>query len=258
MEKEQRSGEFITAIVDYRDKIISLLSGRSEAVNSYLVLRRFVGFLGMSLPIVLIMNCLIFNKDFKSSISAFYYTNMQDFFTAVLCTIAFFLLCYRGRTLLDNVISTILGILGVGIAAFPCAAAPEGIVTAGILDLPLECSGKLHNICAVTFFILLAINSLFIFTLSKDKPARQKPKKRLKNAIFIVCGLVIAATLLLLGICMLIDKNLNLTLVKSNNLVFIGETAMLFAFGISWLTKGDLTEKLIIIPAGRKPPLPFR
>ncbi len=105
----------ITGLLKY------LQQGTDDAIISYKALRRLIGFLGMLLPIVLIIGGWIFAKDaIQQSISLYYYSNMRDFMVGILFLVGLFLMTYKGTLVIDNVITTITGIAGLSVAIFPC------------------------------------------------------------------------------------------------------------------------------------------
>lgn len=86
-------------------------------------------------------------------------------------------------------------------------------------------SNNIHNIVAISFFLLLAYNSLFLFTKGSNNPT---PEKKKRNIIFRVCGIGMVASFLLL---------IPLQHVQCG--IWIVETIALSFFGISWLTKSQ-------------------
>ena len=130
-------------------------------------------------------------------------------------------------------VAIVSGIAGLGIAIFPCASRVEPSSAVGVFQFTPPIAGYLHYGSSVLFFILLGINSYFLFTLG-DKENWTR-RKSIRNGIYRACGLVIFASLLTLAI---------LTMILGGELVatlwtLIFETVMLLAFGISWLVKGE-------------------
>jgi hypothetical protein len=71
---------------------------KNNLVISELVLRRLIGWLGISLPLVLTTGNWIFARTSPpGSISGYYYTDMRSIFVGGLCALGAFLLAYRGR-----------------------------------------------------------------------------------------------------------------------------------------------------------------
>ena len=203
-------------------------------IVSYLTLRKLIGFLGMLLPFACLFGGSIFqNQPVLDSISAYYHSNMQDVLTGIVIGFSLFLITYNGPEHIDSIIATISGIAGLGIAIFPCASRTVPSSAVGVFQLTPPIAGYLHYGSSAIFFILLAINSYFLFTLG-DKENWTKSKS-IRNGIYRACGLIIFASLITLLI---------LTIVMGEGLIetvwtFVFETIMLLAFGISWLVKGE-------------------
>lgn len=146
-----------------------------------------------------------------------------------------FLITYNGYEKIDSIVSKLTGITGIGIALFPCLLMKGSDVPVGILQLRPQTSDIIHLFCAAIFFMLLAINSIFLFTLS-DKSKQISPDKKIRNIIYVMCGVIILGCI---GILLLVQIILDPVVVQDLHLVFILETIMLEAFGFSWLIKGE-------------------
>ena len=89
-------------------------------------LRKTVGWLGMLLPIIVLVLCLIFqcvpgNHIFPDSISqTYYFAPTITPFMGILIAASILLICYKGYERIDDVINTLTGIAGLGICLFPC------------------------------------------------------------------------------------------------------------------------------------------
>ena len=203
-------------------------------LTSYKSLRKLIGILGILLPLICYLGGRLFaSLTLQPSISAYYFTNARDFFVGLLVAVALFLMTYKGYEVIDNVITNVTGIAGFGIAIFPCLPLIDKVKPVGFFQLNPCTSNIIHLSCAGTFFTLLAINSIFLFTLTKDKRTMTRNKKR-RNVVYITCGIAIIVSLIILVLAKLIPGFL-----AYGNTVFILETIMLFAFGISWLVKGE-------------------
>jgi hypothetical protein len=203
-------------------------------IFSYLTLRKLIGILGILLPFACLFGGSLFqNRPVMDSISAYYHSNMRDILTGLLVGVSLFLLSYRGYERRDMIVAIVSGIAGLGIAIFPCASRIQPSSAVGVFQLTPPLAGYLHYGSSALFFILLGINSFFLFTLGDKKKWTKRKSKR--NIIYRVCGLVIFASLLTLLILTIIlgDKLI------ATVLTFIFETVMLLAFGISWLVKGE-------------------
>lgn len=189
---------------------------------SYLALRKAVGWIGIVLPLVLILGDeIIFNNNkVLLDISLYYYSGMRDVFVGAVCAIALFLFYYRGYSILDNITGNIAGFSALGIAWFPTTQAG-----------PPDLSGKVHFVCAALFFISLAFFSIFLFTRRISKPSFQKIKR---NRIYVACGTIMLICLLAIILFFVFFEGNH----PRSSFVFWAETLALTAFGISWLTKG--------------------
>lgn len=101
----------------------------SPAENDIITYRRIrsaIGTLGMGLPIVLLTLPLLpfFKTSIQESISHYYYTNLRELFTGVLCAVGLFLIRYKGHQnpqwwKNDSLLTNIAGAAAFGIALFP-------------------------------------------------------------------------------------------------------------------------------------------
>ena len=104
--------------------------------------------------------------------------------------------------------------------------------------------GKLHNLSALLYFIVLIIYSLFLFpkthmdmvTGEKMDMGRQKRKR---NVVYYICGGLMTAGVLLIMLYIWILEG-RYPKLRSLNPVFWLEVVVLLSFGVSWLTKGQL------------------
>ena len=201
-------------------------------------LRKTVGWLGMLLPIIVLVLCLVFQcvpgHIFPDSISAtYYFAPTITPFMGILIAASILLMCYRGYEKTDDVINTLTGIAGLCICLFPCSN-PEmyamGLIPdyVGTFQLPVVISGWIHNIAAVVFFGLLAYNVLFLFTKSSGIMTDNKKKR---NLIYKICGIGMVAALLAIVVVTIFN-------------IYAGtwavEAVALFFFGIAFLTKADV------------------
>lgn len=186
-----------------------------------------LGILGALLPIIVLALCLIFGYGFPNSISATYYIAPTITpFMIILGASSILLMCYDGYELIDDIVCTTAGVMGLGICLFPCFN--SALERVGTFQIPTSVSAWLHNGCAVVFFSLLAFNSLFLFTKSSGEMTK---KKKVRNIIYRVCGIGMIASFVLL---------IPFNIFNVPHAVWIIEAIALFFFGISWLTKADV------------------
>lgn len=203
-------------------------------VFSYLALRRLIGIIGLIFPLLLISGGFFFGKYcVLTSLSSYYYSNMRDLFVGLLMVLGFFLITYKGYSRLDNIINSASGIFALTTASFPCLTAIYSRV--GIFQLPPGISNCIHLSSAVLFLLLLGINSFFLFTKTKHKGSLPKAKYW-RNVVYRVCGLLIFIIIFLLG---LLTGIMGWDWLEKHYLILIAEALMLFAFGSSWLVKGQ-------------------
>ena len=194
-------------------------------------LRNSLGVLGMLLPIIVLVLSLVNGFGIPDSISATYYLDpCITPFMIILGAAGILLIYYQGYDKQDDIICTLAGIFALFICLFPCSnekmylnqMIPEIV---GTFTVPRVISGWIHNISAVIFFLLLAYNSLFLFTKSSGEMTEKKKKR---NVIFKVCGIGMVVSL----ICIV-----PVSIFQIWSGTWLVETFALAFFGISWLTK---------------------
>src|SRR5260221_10785480 len=94
-------------------------SGNPEII-SFILIRRTLGILGISLPAVLYFGSRFFAYGCKlqPSISHYYYTNMREVFVGVLCAFSLFLFTYKGYSRLDSWAANVAGFVWLVVAIF--------------------------------------------------------------------------------------------------------------------------------------------
>ena len=211
----------------------------SDSENVHLVwlkrIRNLAGILGMILPWVALLGAVIVSKANPGSIPSAYWEDFSISATyyltpplaGILTTAAVVLMCYKGYTLKDHIVTTISGVFGILIVVFPCrcAIATEDMLV-GFFQLPVKISHIVHCTSAVLFFILLAYNSIRLFTQTGNQN-NMTDQKKIRNIVYRVCG-----------IGMLCSMALMVIPVPFFAKTFIVEAIALTFFGISWLVKG--------------------
>lgn len=183
-------------------------------------LRVFLGSLAILLPWVV----ALLAGEIPKSISATYYLpQCITPFMIILGASSITLMCYKGYDRQDDIVLTLSGIFGIMICLFPTDTKLYDFV--GTFQLPTNISSIIHNISAITFFLILAYNSFFLFTKGDGNPTKNK---KIRNIIFRVCGIGMIASFLIL------------LLPKFYIQVWLTETLALFFFGVSFLTKADV------------------
>lgn len=200
-----------------------------EKRNSYLRIRNFLGTLGCLLPVLSILGaCFSPNKiypDWWTSISITYYSS--PVLIAILSAVSIFLILYRGYNGWDTAVNTIAGIAGLCVVCFPCEASwIDETARVGMFWIPVYVTKWIHYSTAFVLFIMLALNSMLLFSKSDNEK---------KNRLYKICGWVIIGDLALFA--------MNALFFHIKWTVIVNETIMLFAFGLSWLVKGHIFDK---------------
>jgi len=200
-------------------------SENPDHVISYMELRKTLGVLGILLPFILMIGGSIAKKTFyiEPSISDYYATAMGDLFVGFLFAYALFLYTYRYERK-DHIAGIIAGIFAAGVAIFPNSSPQHWIVIA-------------HFVSAGIFLSVLAFFSLYLFRLT-DPTCQPTDEKRIRNKVYLWCGIIMLACLVILGVYFVSGKDWS-----RQSFVYWMETVALIAFGISWLVKGEIVLK---------------
>jgi uncharacterized YccA/Bax inhibitor family protein len=197
----------------------------TSIIITYKTLRRWVGWLGITLPPVLVLGSFIIDKTWhvQVSVSAYYHTGMRNGLVGVLCGVALFLVSYHGYKWYDSLLSKAAGVFALCAAFFPTSPS----------EVKDDLISKLHYITSGVFFVLLASMSIFLFTKSEGI---KTPEKKNRNRLYRTCGigmLICVAGIPIDGLPGIHDRIIHLkpTLVL--------EAAGLIFFGVSWLIKGE-------------------
>jgi hypothetical protein len=211
------------------------MTRNQRLIISYLTMRRFIGVLGISLPIIVVVGGFVEHGFvIQGSISGYYYTNMRDFFVGLLCIVSMFLISYQGYERIDNMISTLSGLFAFGMIIFPTGMFCGKVVKVGMFLIDDNVSELIHLTFGTLFFLALSYNSLFLFT--KRHSHILIAEKRRRNILYRVCGLVMIFAMCSIIIYMFFLRD---TVISRYYPVLILESIALFAFGISWLVKGN-------------------
>jgi hypothetical protein len=198
--------------------------------------RQVIGYLGLALPILLML-LVWWRPNAKSddwsanSISAYYWTGAVSLFAGLLAALSLFLLTYRGYDneshKYDRRAAIIAGVAAAFVALFPTSP-PSGIAPpwwAGWIQTT-------HTIAAVTLFTMFAIFSLWLFRKTAAGEQSSPDKKR-RNAIYLLCGV---------GIIVNMTWALAAGLRRSS--IFWPESLALIFFAWSWLVKGEAVHSI--------------
>jgi hypothetical protein len=204
-------------------------------IVSYLSMRRLIGILGISLPFIIVIGGLTQGpSSLQGSISGYYYTNMRDFLVGIMSGVALFLISYKGYEKIDDIVARLSGVFALGMVFFPTGMFCGHVVRVGMFQLDDNVSEIVHLAFGSLFFLALSFNSIFLFT--RRHPGVMGREKKRRNVIYRTCGFVMLAAQLCIAIYTAFLRH---TLLAGSYPVLILETIALFAFGVSWMVKGN-------------------
>lgn len=221
-------------------------------VRSYAVIRICVGFIGILLPIVLMIgeSFVAGSVTARDSISAYYHSPMQDLFVAALSIIAFLLLTYMSGQVktADFAISTLAGITLLGVVFFPtwrpgvegtngpfCGPGVEPPGCSAVESTLGESRTAIVHVTCATIFIL----SLAVICCCFAVRDRTKGRGAWRWITQLVCAaaIIVACLWVAMG-----PKIFGLTP------LYVGEVAAVWAFGVSWFIAGHPIKLLLRKP----------
>ncbi|MBS1914166.1 MAG: DUF998 domain-containing protein [Bacteroidetes bacterium] len=204
----------------------------TSLVISYLSLRKCIGVIGISLPLVLSLGGLLVDgPGLRSSISSYYYSGMGNVFVGSMCAIGIFLMSYRGYGN-DHIASLLAGAFAVGIALCPMGDSATPTAHERLI-------GNLHYAFAALLFLMLAYFCLRLFT--KTDPTKPPTRRKLqRNVVYRICGAIILLSIAFVAAISPLPAGAS---IWKFNPVFWMEALAIVAFGISWLVKGEAILK---------------
>jgi hypothetical protein len=210
-------------------------------VISYVNLRLGLGFVGFFLPIILVAGTwgLTDCTQLQPSISHYYYTIMGDYFVGSLCAVAMFLFFYKGLDKRDGIIANFAAVFALLVAFFPTNPSADSVCQY-ISTNRITSVNAVHYSAAGLLFASFAYFSIFLFT--KTGPTKEITlHKKMRNRIYVTCGIIIIICVALIAVYNFVG-NLETTFAKYKPTLVL-ESIALFAFGTSWITKGEMILK---------------
>lgn len=206
---------------------------------SALAHRRWIGALGLSLPLLLWLLAgvrptgALPRWSVLDSVSAYYYSGAVGVFVGVLFALALFLITYQGYAgvVADRLVGFVGGLAALGVALFPTNP-PPGIVAP---DWWSDRAAVIHYVSAVTLFVCFIVFALWLFRKS-DVPrgARRPLAKRRRDGIFLACGVAMIGAVGWAGVAGM-----------RGGAIFVPESIAIVAFAISWLVKGEVEAPVL-------------
>jgi len=249
-------------------------------------LRQTIGYIALLLPLLLMLSSPVLSSCFYGTISHYYYAGniAGPVLVGALCFIGGCLWNSRGdpdstrnEELVQALAVRAAGLLAIVIALVPagevgCAYTGETArvfasvapnsenvleVKANAPFLAFAWAPTIHFVAAAVMFALLAYFCVAVFP--KIRPKRGQviaqeqggealsPVKFWRNVTYYVCGAVIVAAILLIGLQNLLKilgvaDGEGFTWWEPNRMSLVFETLGLWAFGVAWLTKGRALE----------------
>lgn len=218
-------------------------SNENRIFVSHITLRRTIGILGISLPFVVVFIAAFFSgvgydcTEIQSSISHYYHTPARGFLVAFIGAIAVCLFAYRGYKG-DNWAGDLACYAGLGVAFFPTSSSiSDCLYPDRIDDAFVNVVSDIHLACAVIFFIMLSYFCLFLFKKTKIKGQETKRKKK-RNFVYTICGIIMLICMVFMALYIKYFRN-EFPHWEQHHPLFWLESIALWAFGISWIVKGE-------------------
>lgn len=217
----------------------------NRIVLNYLTIRKIVGWLGILLPVILILACFLYPgcNIIQASISDYHNTLSRDIFVGLLCAISLFLFSYKGYEKFDNWLANIVGILGFIVAFFPtyikkncCTIYPHRSWDKVDFYQFDEWVATVHLSCAAVFLALLGVYSWVLFTRTDKDESTRGSRKIWRNRVYRTCAVIIWISVAILGIYVKWFSTEERD--TETKIIIIFECIALWAFGFSWLVKG--------------------
>ncbi|MFG0287924.1 MAG: hypothetical protein ACF8CQ_07115 [Rhodopirellula sp. JB044] len=198
-------------------------------VLSYLGIRRAIGVSGLLLPVVLGPGGWLIGIPIQDNLSSYYHTPLRDVFVGTLCAIGIFLFCYRGYDFVENWTANLGCVSALGVALFPLDFNSDPLVQKSL-------TGYLHTLSGGVFFLTLAFYSLYHFP--RDSRREHEPHIRERDFVYRMSGLVILASLLAMGVYLLLLPAGWKAKLNAFNFLFWMEWIAVWSFAAAWLAKG--------------------
>lgn len=203
--------------------------GREEDDRSTHLHRQLIGYLGALLPVLVWgVSALLPTPPQPrlrpwDSISAYYYSSAVPVFAGILASLSVFLFTYKGydndHQWKDRLAAGVAGGSALGVAFFPTPAPHEALARSWWSDW----MGWAHYGSALALFVSFVFFCGWLFPMG----GRSSGAGRRRNIIYRLCGVAIVLCLASIPVMKKLGKP-----------IFYSEALALWAFALSWLTKG--------------------
>ncbi|HEX5164131.1 MAG TPA: hypothetical protein VFV93_01945 [Thermomicrobiales bacterium] len=213
------------------------------------------GMFGTLLPPIVVFGGVLLAREwaFKGSLSSYYHSGMRDVFVGMLCIVGFFLVVYKlFEWKSDNIFSIGAGIGAATLALFPTRLG-EGISKDELTPLQSRVGENLTfyiHIGATSLFFTCLVIICFGFAIQERQRNQERKAGKSKYPPQFWFGFHLAAVGVMIGSLVFI---LTAWFVERQGwydgfiityATLFGESAAIFAFGLSWWTKGSEFPKL--------------
>jgi hypothetical protein len=200
-----------------------------------------MGFLGFVLPVAVVVSGFVLYGSVQDSLSDYFSLRSRDTIIIMLLIVAWLLIKYRGDDFIDNIAGKLAGLFALGVVFFPNSGGGWQVV--------------LHFVSATGLFLMFAFFCLFLFTRTKESPPNDlwhtivsfrfgiiksdEPDmhfKKKRNKVYVACGLIMLLSMIITVVYNLCWQHTGLSIIKP---VLTLEWIMIWAFGFSWLVKGQ-------------------
>ena len=204
--------------------------------------RVIIGVLGAALPLLIWFVAWLRPVDPSltspmGSISAYYYSGAVAIFAGILAALAVYFITYDGYDnqdrWKDRLGALVAAIAAIGVALFPTGAPLERLA----LPWWRPEMGTLHFVSAGVLFGAFVFFAFFLFPKSRKGKEQLPLDKRVRNAVYRLCGAIIIVCIVWAGVR-----------AQAKQEIFWLETIALWAFAASWLVKGraDWTARQLL------------
>lgn len=208
-------------------------------VAAYLLLRKAIGWIGILLPVVLIIGDAAFSSaPLPNALSDYYFTPMRNILEGTLCVLGVFLVAYDVGVITERWVTNVAGVGVLGVAFFP------GTNGMPHLSTTQQVVGDLHLSFAGVAFVALSVSMWRFARADSDGPGAPAPSRGAATFYRASSG-VMLGFVVLSGVASLLPTSVkNATLLE-----FIFESLAIMTFGISWLVKGRALQPLLSAPS---------
>jgi hypothetical protein len=224
-----------------RPSVVEGLDSRLLYLRSYLLMRAIIGFIGVTLPLVLVVGDHLIGRDvpfLRGALSDYYYSGMRDFFVGSMFSAGIFLIAYKVfERSLNNVLTVVAGLSAFTLALFPTDRSVPDTPLTPLQDRFSEPTvAHVHLISSGVFILSLAVISFF-FGVQEGRRTQERPTGRaMLSPRFWRWFHWTAALLILVSVAFLGFTEFKHEYPAHSR--FIAETVAIVAFGLSWLFKG--------------------